>query len=143
MKKIINGKMYNTETAKCVGAWHNGHYTTDIYYVSEDLYQKNNGEFFLYGEGGPMSRYSKRSGENWGGGEDIIPLSYKEAQEWAEKRLDADDYEKIFGEIPEDDTKKVVTFSLSVTTVEKLKRLASQNNTGLSEYVETLINSAL
>ena len=33
MKKIINGKMYNTETAKEIGSWNNGRYRSDFYYV--------------------------------------------------------------------------------------------------------------
>ena len=139
MKKVINNRMYNTETAKCVGEWDNGHLPNDFEYCSEELYQKKNGEFFLYGDGGPMSRYSVRSGNNWGGGEKIIPLSYEESQEWAEKYLDGEAYEKIFGEISEDDTKKTVTFSLSLTAIEKLKRSASQKGMGLSEYIESLI----
>ena len=30
MKKIINGKKYNTETAKVVGSWSNNHSYSDL-----------------------------------------------------------------------------------------------------------------
>ena len=63
---------------------------------------KKTGEFFLYGEGGPWSKYSRRISQNeWGGGEEIRPLTLQEAQKWAEKHLDADEYEQVFGEVEE------------------------------------------
>lgn len=52
MKKIINGKMYNTETATELGDFWNGLSTSDFRNLSETLYRKKNGEFFLYGQGG-------------------------------------------------------------------------------------------
>jgi hypothetical protein len=104
MKKIINGKRYDTNTAKMVGETSYGNWG-DFDFWSEELYQKKTGEFFLYGIGGAMSRYAQRISQNqWGGGEQIIPLTPAEAQEWAEKYLDADKYEKIFGRIEEGKT---------------------------------------
>ena len=101
MKKIINGKRYNTDTATLIGSTGHG-YPGDLEYWTEELYRKKTGEFFLYGEGGPMSKYSRRIGENeWSGGEEIRPLSLKEAQEWAEEHLTADEYEQVFGKIEE------------------------------------------
>lgn len=58
MKKIINGKMYNTETATELGDFWNGLSTSDFRNLSETLYRKKNGEFFLYGQGGAMTEYS-------------------------------------------------------------------------------------
>ena len=55
MKKIINGKMYNTETAKCLSEWCNGHYG-DLTYVEETLYRKRTGEYFLYGLSGAADK---------------------------------------------------------------------------------------
>lgn len=56
MKKIINGKKYDTETAREVAckAW--GYYG-DLNFVFETLYKKKTGEFFLYGEGGANTSY--------------------------------------------------------------------------------------
>ncbi len=104
MKKIINGKRYDTDTAKLVG--HTSYGTPgDFNYWWEGLYRKRTGEFFLQGNGGPMSKYSERIGENeWTGGQEIIPLSLEEAQEWGEKYLDAEEYEEIFGRVEEDKT---------------------------------------
>lgn len=140
MKKIINGKVYDTEKAQCVGGWSNGQYTSDFSYCSEDLYKKRTGEFFLYGEGGPMSKYAESCGNNsWSGGAKIIPLSYKAAQEWAEEHLNGEEYESIFGEVEEDESKTAVTLSLSVAAVEKARKTASEKGISLSAYIESLI----
>lgn len=97
MKKIIGGKLYNTETAKKLGFWNNGRSCCDFSYMEEALYQKKTGEFFLYGYGGALTGYAKRTGDSRGEGEKITPLSVDEAKEWAEDHLDADEYLDIFG----------------------------------------------
>lgn len=102
MKQIINGKKYDTDTAKKLHRWSNNIPGNDAHYCAEALYRKKTGEFFLYGEGGAFSRYSESYGDNsWGGGEKIIPLTEAEAREWMESRASADEYEEIFGECPE------------------------------------------
>lgn len=95
MKQIINGKMYNTETARKVGTYWSG-----IFYVEETLYKKKTGEFFLYyGEGGANTGYSKSVGVNcWSGEEEIIPFTEKQAREFAEKKLEIEEYVACFGE---------------------------------------------
>ena len=104
MKRIINGRRYDTETAKLVGSAGYSN-SMDFHFWYEELYQKKTGEFFLYGEGGPRSKYSRQTGQNqWSGGKEIKPLSLKEAQEWAEEYLNADEYEQVFGKIEEDKT---------------------------------------
>lgn len=45
-KKIINGKLYNTETATLVGRWWNKYSIHDFKYCEESLYRKKTGEFF-------------------------------------------------------------------------------------------------
>ena len=75
MKKIINGRMYNTDTAKRLCSADNGSSCRDFSHWEEELYQKKTGEFFLYGEGGPASKYSRSCGQNeWCGGCDITPM---------------------------------------------------------------------
>ncbi len=101
MKKIINGRRYDTETATEVGHDWNGR-CTDFYHWRETLYQKKTGEFFLLGEGGPLSKYGEACGSNTlSDGCKIIPLSYQEATAWAEEHLTGDEYEAIFGEVEE------------------------------------------
>ena len=101
MKQIINGKKYDTETAKKVGSWSNGYSYSDFSSCTEELYRKRTGEYFLYGIGGPMSRYSQSYGNTTSGGEKIIPMTEAEARKWAEEHLAGDEYEEIFGQAEE------------------------------------------
>lgn len=140
MKKIINGRSYDTETAREVASWGNAGGWNDFAHLEETLYQKKNGEFFLFGEGGPMTKYAVSTGQNtWSGGSKIIPLFYDSAREWAEEKLSADEYESIFGEIAEDDSRVTVTLSLSASAVESARRAASKADMSLSAYIESLI----
>lgn len=139
MKKIINGKLYDTSTAHLVGEWDNQRHGS-FDYVAESLYRKRTGEFFLHGEGGARSRYATQCGYgSWGSGEAIIPLSWDAARQWAEDHLDADEYQAAFGEIVEDDSRTVVTLSLSASLLEKAKRAASQKGISLSAYIDSLL----
>lgn len=102
MKNIINGKMYNTETATVKGEYKSRYSYGDFKYFEETLYQKKTGEFFLYGEGGGLSPYKEVVEENGAtNGEKIIPLSEDEAKKWAEEKLTADEYIELFGEVEE------------------------------------------
>ena len=101
MKKIINGKKYDTETAKAVAFHSNNLSYRDFKWYDETLYQKRTGEFFLLGEGGAMSKYAQPVGNCMSNGMTIIPMSYDEAKQWAETNIDVDRYEQIFGEVEE------------------------------------------
>lgn len=145
MKKVINQKRYDTDTAKCIG-WDSWGTPGDFKHWSEKLYQKKTGEFFLYGEGGPASKYAEITGQSeWTGGEKLIPLKFEKAREWAEKHLGADEYEKIFRVIKdeEDDVeKKITTFSIPVSAAEKLKTMAAKSGKTQSAIVADLILGA-
>ena len=141
MKKIINGKRYDTDTAKKIAEWDNGHYGNDFNRCSETLYRKNTGEFFLYGRGGARSRYASYADGSVSGGEQIIVLTYAEAKEWAEEHLDGDEYENIFGEVVEDDTDTVFCVRLPASTVEKVRRAASEAGMAIGEYVDKKLNA--
>lgn len=138
MVKIINGKKYNTKTAKWLGEYDNGLGRSNFKYCIENLYRKSTGEFFLHGEGGSLSKYAKTVGQNtWCGSEKIIPLQYEMAREWAENHLSVEEYEEIFGEISEDDDEKVpVSICVTKYVAEKARREASKAGITLSEYVE-------
>lgn len=140
MKKIINSKVYDTATAKKVASWYSSYARNDFHYYEEELYQKKTGEFFLYGEGNAASPYSKSCGQNeWCGGEKIVPLTYKEAQEWAEKRLDGEDYCAIFGEPDEDSEDVTLCIRVSAAAAAKLKREASKNGITQAAQLERWI----
>lgn len=140
MKKIINGKVYNTESAQEMASWSNGGGWRDFSHCEETLYRKKTGEYFLFGEGGPMTKYAEREGQNgWTGGSRIMPMTYQEAAAWAEEHLSGDEYEDIFGKVAEDDSKKIVAVNLTVTAAETLRRMSEKRNLSASEIVEQLI----
>lgn len=98
MKKIINKKLYDTETAELLAS-DSFSGPRDFHYWIEDLYRKKNGEYFLYGEGGPLSKYAEPADPSgWTNGCDIIPLTDERAREWAEHHASIDEYVTIFGE---------------------------------------------
>ena len=97
MRKVINGRTYNTETSKRIGSWDNGIYGSDFRSCEEDLYKNTKGAYFLVGEGGPLSKYAVSHGNSTSGSTELIPMTATEAQEWAEENLTVEEYEAEFG----------------------------------------------
>ena len=137
MKKIINNKVYDTDTAKQVGAWDNGAGYGDFNHMEETLYQKRTGEYFLHGRGGPMTKYAVSCGNNsWSGGEKIIPLAYENARAWAEEHLDADKYIDLFGDPDEEDEgKEVLHVVLPKSILSKIRSRAAENGMTITTYL--------
>lgn len=85
MRKIINGKIYDTETATRIHEWDNGRYGGDFSRCEESLNKTPRGAYFLYGEGGPMSKYARSVGQNsYGSGSGMAVISESEAMAWLE-----------------------------------------------------------
>ena len=85
MKKIIDGKRYDTETATHIANFDNGLSRGDFRWLDEDLYQTPKGNWFIHGTGGAMTSWREAEGQNsWAGGEGIRPLTAEEAREWCE-----------------------------------------------------------
>jgi hypothetical protein len=97
MKRIINGKVYNTETATLIGEWSNNRGHGDFSNMSEDLYLTKKGQYFIAGSGGPMTKYAKSCGNNCStGSDDIYLLTPAEARTWAEEHLSTEEYMEHF-----------------------------------------------
>lgn len=56
MKKVIDGKTYNTDTAVCVRGCYGGNYS-DAYYAGVGIYRRKDGKYFAHGEGGALSDF--------------------------------------------------------------------------------------
>ena len=86
MKRVINGKFYNTETAELVADAESSAPYNDMRYWYERLYKTRRGAWFVAGEGGAMSYWSESCGSNLRGpGSGIILKSEGEALEWCEQ----------------------------------------------------------
>ncbi|AQQ71187.1 hypothetical protein SMSP2_01553 [Limihaloglobus sulfuriphilus] len=98
MKNIINGKVYDTETAELICSYKYG-YEGDFRYVYEALYKSYNGQFFIEYKGGAMSKYSEITGPNEAfGGSGIRLIDEDEARDFIESNGSTEDYVKAFGE---------------------------------------------
>ena len=86
MKKIINGRKYDTKTATEVCCGRYGNFGCK----KVTLYQKKNGEFFEH-----------HTLNEFGWHEWIEPVDEKEAKRFAEEQMEGDEYEKFFGEVEE------------------------------------------
>ena len=135
MKKIINGKLYDTTTAREVASCSHGDGPRDFRYYSETLFRKRTGEYFLAGEGGPMTHYAVSTGQNsWSGGEKIIPLTYSEATEWAEREMDANDYQAEFGQVSEGELAHL-HISLPADVADRIRKAAAADGISVSECI--------
>lgn len=84
MKKIINRKKYDTETAELVKG-------VNFECCEHRLYRKKSGEFFLYYRPFPF----------FGGEATIDTMSEEDVKDWLEQRDFFDVWESLFGIIEE------------------------------------------
>jgi hypothetical protein len=97
MRRIIDGKAYNTETATLIGEASSHLGRSDFGWWEEALYRTRNGRFFLHGRGNARSSWAQPAGQNsYGPGSGIRALSEADAMEWAEKYLPAAEYEAVW-----------------------------------------------
>lgn len=102
MKQVIEGKIYNTDTATEVASYCYGN-PGDFEYEAETLYLTGKGNWFLYGEGGAKSKYSVSTGQNWwSGSNSIMPLTADQTKKWLEEHKQTEALLLHFGAILED-----------------------------------------
>lgn len=141
MKKVINGSVYNTETAKKLGSVEPaGYNSTNFSYYREALYRTKSGKYFLHGEGHARSRYGEWHGNTGGWGEQIRPYAPDEAREWAENNLTADEYIEAFGE-PEEASESKVALNISVSPEikRKLEIMREESGKSISQIIEEMV----
>lgn len=84
MRKVIDGKVYNTETATKIGFTEYGT-KGDYKYCHEALFKTPRGRFFLEYHGGALSRYAIDEGPHLvSGSSGIRLLTEPEALSWCE-----------------------------------------------------------
>jgi hypothetical protein len=98
MRKVIDGKIYDTETAtKICFVGNSGYQQNDFHYDDSDLYVTKSGAYFIAGEGGALSRWGRAHGQSGRiGGDGIVVIDADQAAAFAQSRLDADEYLKFF-----------------------------------------------
>lgn len=124
MRRIIKNKVYDTSTARKMGAYRNPEGNGIFYYYEYTLYRKKTGEFFLHACGRSNSH------------ESIMPLTYDEAQEWAEELLTEEQYKGIFfGVVDEETETEALTAQLPTAIVTQLKRRTDKSGQLIKEAV--------
>ncbi len=103
MKQVINGKIYNTDTATLICETGSRiHSRNDFQYEDSDLYVTKKGAYFIAGKGGAMSRFAKDTGNGTAGGSGIVTVSQEEALSLAERHGNSDIIEKHFADMIEE-----------------------------------------
>lgn len=98
MRQVIQGKIYDTETARHLFGWDNGANYGDFKHRSKDLYVTKKGTYFLYHIGGAMTDMSKSYGDNsWGGSSAIEIISVEDAKAFLESHGGSDVLIEEFG----------------------------------------------
>jgi hypothetical protein len=145
MKKVIKGKLYDTETARKLLSWDNGRYGNDFDAVSEGLFVKKTGEYFLWGCGGSNTKYGVWRGNSGGAGERIIPFKLDEAKNWVEKKGDGEDFERIFGRIEElegEEVRQQLTVVLPMVLVEELREQRDKSGQTMTAQIIAALRAA-
>ena len=88
MKRFYNDYLYDTDNSKLIAENCAPCSSFDDRYYREALYQTPEGEFFLVGRGGAMSKYSQLFNGCSTGGSALNPLSIGEAEDWYREQLD-------------------------------------------------------
>jgi len=101
MRKIINDRAYDTDTAELLFRFVGDLEQNDYRFFAQTLYRKKNGEFFMLCEGDAMSPYLRGNGVEPVMGGEIQVLEESEIREWAQFHMTGDEYEAIFGKVEE------------------------------------------
>lgn len=135
MKKVINGKVYDTEKAKLIAeAHHDNVQDADGKPLKQRLYQKKTAEFFIHAEGAAIELQNIfKHGYKPNAG--IYPLTYEQAQRWAERELSAEQWESIFGDPEYDDSRVSLNLSMTASEAEIIKKAAAQAGMTVSAYI--------
>ncbi len=159
IKQVIDGRTYNTETARCLATVdligyrtdERGRFTTNTpkKVGTTSLYETRGGAYFLvrdYDPGAGFYAEPDLVGQFRIHDRGVIPLKRKEALGWAEsKGLDFDKVEEMFGKVAEGDQTGAILLRVPQTlklAIEKSAAVAGvSTNTWLMRCAERAIAS--
>jgi len=87
MKDVIDGQLYDTDAdgVESIAIHQPVADRGDFNFLREELCKTESGQYFIAGEGGPKTKYSKRVGTGeYSGSSKIRPVSEEEAFRWAQ-----------------------------------------------------------
>lgn len=68
-------------------------------------------------------------------------MNFDEARQWAEEQLDGDEYEKIFGEIGDDDTDVLISAVVKASSRDRLRRAVEKTGKTAGQILDELIEA--
>lgn len=148
IKKIVDGKTYNTKTATHLALY--AYDDCDQYeWYWEHLYQTRNGAFFLVGDG--MSEYTPYGAllpgtNDYIRGHVLLPLNVNQVRKWLEMRELVEEYEEIFGEQDDASADESTSINQSHTMTLRLPLLLAQRVKALctdKESFQSFVQSAV
>ena len=120
MKRVINGRRYDTDKATLVSEHISGE-PMEVGYRRESLYRKKGGEHFLVVQGAYTFN--------------IVPLKYQEAQAWALANMGGAAYTEEF----ESQGLTTINVTMTLDCKRKLDRIANDNHVPRYTVIDTLI----
>ena len=97
MKRIIDGKRYDTDTAEMIcDVSSRINDQRDFKWHDTQLYRTKKGAWFVAGEGGPMSRWAHDTGDGYGYGSGLVVIEADEARELLEQHDELDALAEYF-----------------------------------------------
>lgn len=95
MKKIIDSKLYNTETAEEIAGESYGN-SGDLSHTFQSLMRTKKGNYFFYVGGGPMSEHAKKLGGNTIAGSSSIWIPDEDEMKTWLSRVDVEKMTELF-----------------------------------------------
>ena len=138
VKRIIDGKTYNTETATQLASWSTANDPDKQgigYEAGGILFQTRHGAHFIVNHNDGL--------EPWEDGyEKLIPLDPEQAQRWTEQYCSAEEVEALFGEMPEaGDAEAKLTLRMPEVLRRRLVALAERRKQSLNAWIVRCLES--
>lgn len=127
MRKYINNKMYDTQSAVCIFKRNSeGLNKNHIAYEEVAIYRKRQGEYFLYNYRGLKA--------------DIVPLSYEQAVQYVQTYGTVEEFNKAFTVSNNTEGTASIRVIVPKSVKKKLDIICSQRGITQTEFIENCIN---
>lgn len=117
---------------------------SDLEYCNVTLQRTRIGHYFYHVIGGKTCAYAKQlsfqPGEELG--ETIVPISYAQAKEFGEKHMMHGSFDKEFGEVPAEGSKRQKTVMLSEDVIHTLEKRKKKYRISYSDSIDQAVRTA-
>ena len=143
MRRKYNQSIYDSEKAVEL-ANHVSATPSESEYYKVTLHRTRIGHYFYHIIGGEQCTYAKqlsfRPQEEHG--ETIVPITYAEAKEFGEKHMLPELFDKEFGEVPAEGSKRQKTVMLSEDVIHTLEKRKKKYRISYSDSIDQAVRTA-